>query len=422
MSRSVRLIALLAVAAALTACSSATTAQVTVSPADALFDTPFDTSVTGLAPHQQVTLQLNAKDGTGVDWSSSAVFTASSSGTVSTADAPVSGSYAKADRMGLVETLTPGREAQFAGNLPWTMTMSVVVDGSPRATATVTRQDPLSAGVRPTDVRPDTSKVYGTLFLPATTPTAPVPGVVVVGGSEGGDDTAVLKAALLAARGFPALALAYFHAPGLPDTLENVPLEYFVTGTGLLAQQPGVDKNRIVMWGSSRGSEAALLAAANFPDVVHAVIGSVPASEAFGGLPNGSLPAWTLGGKPVEPAPNSDFTEPDPGAPAAIPVERIRGPLLLICGGKDTIWPSCTNVDAIRQRLTQHSVTRTPTVLSYPDAGHYVGIALPYFPSTQMSGKTASGVQVSPGGTYQADAAGRADAWPKLLEFLHGLT
>ena len=40
------------------------------------------------------------------------------------------------------------------------------------------------------------------------------------GGSEGGLSGVVIEAAaLLAARGYPALALAYFHEPGLPPTL-----------------------------------------------------------------------------------------------------------------------------------------------------------------------------------------------------------
>jgi hypothetical protein len=50
------------------------------------------------------------------------------------------------------------------------------------------------------------------------------PPVLVFGGSGGGLMT---SAALLAARGYPSLALAYFKAPGLPQTLHNIPLEYF---------------------------------------------------------------------------------------------------------------------------------------------------------------------------------------------------
>ena len=48
--------------------------------------------------------------------------------------------------------------------------------------------------------------------------------VLVFGGSEGGLATSLL-AARFAADGYPALALAYFREPGLPQTLTNIPLE-----------------------------------------------------------------------------------------------------------------------------------------------------------------------------------------------------
>ncbi len=52
------------------------------------------------------------------------------------------------------------------------------------------------------------------------------PGVMVLGGSEGGvglPDVAVL----LASHGFTTLSLAYFGFKGLPPTLQNIPVEYF---------------------------------------------------------------------------------------------------------------------------------------------------------------------------------------------------
>jgi hypothetical protein len=49
--------------------------------------------------------------------------------------------------------------------------------------------------------------------------------VILLGGSDGG----VMEgsAAVLASRGYAALALAYFGAPPLPPELIEVPLEYF---------------------------------------------------------------------------------------------------------------------------------------------------------------------------------------------------
>ena len=76
--------------------------------------------------------------------------------------------------------------------------------------------------------------------------------MLVFGGSGGGLMT---SAALLAARGYPSLALAYFKAPGLPQTLHNIPLEYFAKALRVLRAQPGVDPDHVLVVGESRGGE-----------------------------------------------------------------------------------------------------------------------------------------------------------------------
>lgn len=425
-SRASGLVLVVLLAAALLAgCGRGRAARVAVSvtPAATLYDTPVSATVTGLSAGEAVTLRLTTPSADGSTWSSSAAFRADSGGRVSTAQAPSGGDYTGADPMGLVETLSPGQLGKdFENESPWTMTLSVLVRGKVRASATFTRVVP-KAGVSITaaDERPSTAGFYGTLYLPAHRPTVPQPAVVVFGGSEGGLATAG-PAKLLAAHGFPALALAYFHEPGLPGDLRRIPLEYFAAAARFLARQPGVDPRRVVLWGTSRGSEAALLTASHYPDLIHGVIGSVPAAEAYGSFGAGPShqAAWTFGGRDIPPAPSSEFDSPDPESPEAIPVERIRASMLLVCGGSDEIWQSCENIAAIQTRLrTYHSPVR-PTVLSYPDAGHFVGGLVPYFPSTASS-DTVAGVELRSGGTYQADQAGCARGWPVLLAFLRSM-
>ncbi len=397
---------------------------VSVTPAAALYDTPVSATVTGLSAGEAVTLRLTTPSADGPTWSSSAAFRADSSGRVSTAQAPSSGDYSGADPMGLVETLSPGQLGKSLDNKsPWTMTLSVLVRGKVRASATFTREVP-KAGVTisSADERPSTAGCYGTLYLPIHRPSTPQPAVVVFGGSEGGLVTAG-QAKLLAAHGYPALALAYFHEPGLPSDLRRIPLEYFATAARFLARQPGVDPRRVLLWGTSRGSEAALLTASYYPDLIHGVVGSVPAAEAYGSFgeagPNHQA-AWTFGGKDIPPAPSSEFGSPNSNSPEAIPVERIRGSMLLICGGSDMVWDSCENIAAIQTRLRTHHSPVRPTVLSYPDAGHFVGGLVPYYPTTASSG-TVGGVEVPAGGTFQADQAARAKAWPAFLAFLRAM-
>jgi fermentation-respiration switch protein FrsA (DUF1100 family) len=121
--------------------------------------------------------------------------------------------------------------------------------------------------------------------------------VLVFSGSAGGLTT-TRAAALLAAHGYPSLALAYFKAPGLPQTLSSIPLEYFTSALEELRAQPGVDRNHVLVAGESRGGEAALLLGAHFPRLVNGVIAGVPSSVVNPGWPDTSNPAWTVRGRP----------------------------------------------------------------------------------------------------------------------------
>lgn len=135
------------------------------------------------------------------------------------------------------------------------------------------------------------------------------PPVLVFGGSGGGRMTSV--AALLAARGYPSLALAYFKAPGLPQTLHNIPLEYFAKALRVLRAQPGVDPDHVLVAGESRGGEAALLLSAYFPRLVNGVIAGVPSSVVNSAAgPDTGRPAWTLGGRPLPAVSPSEFGRP----------------------------------------------------------------------------------------------------------------
>ena len=228
------------------------------------------------------------------------------------------------------------------------------------------------------------------------------------GGSEGGLSGVVIEAAaLLAARGYPALALAYFHEPGLPATLTDVPLEYFARAVRLLRSQPGVDPDHVLVQGASRGGEGALLVGAAYPDLVHGVVAGVPSSRAAH-TPNGSTPAWSLHGRPIQPG-------------EEIPVERIHGPVLTNCGGQDGEWPSCIFVDAISSRLKQHHFRYPVTVLKYPDGGHYVGIFTTSYTSWTPAALEPAADGLTPGGTLPATLAGAADSHAKLLALLGSL-
>jgi dienelactone hydrolase len=401
--------------------------QIVVTPSTALFDTPMSTTISGLAAGAQTTVTATTVDYQQRAWSSTAQFTADTHGRISLSQPSTGGSYRGPDPMGLFETLTPAHPptnniAGISYFIPppkaFAVTLQVSVNGRMLAATTTQRQRiPLELVVENNETLAATG-IYGALFRPAH-PRGNKPAVLVVGGSEGGLSTS-LQAASLAAHGYPALALAYFNEPGLPPTLSNIPLEYFVTALKLLTAQPGVDPARILVWGDSRGSEAALLLGAHYPQLVHGVIATVPSSVINGGYPptDPLSPAWTLAGAPLPFAPRADWGQPDPAdaADAIIPVEQIHGPIFLLCAGHDRIWDSCPYTDAITHRLAQHHVTYPTTVLRYPTAGHLAGVLLPYLPFT--SSQNTDGTLTTTGGTELADEQAEADAWPKLLTFL----
>jgi len=389
-----------------------------VTPVRALYDTPLTTDVSGLAPGSEATLAVSTVDDDGATWRSTAVFRADAAGHLSTRQTPVSGTYAGADPMGLVETLSTTKPNQaFVEPDQWLLRVSVLVGGVPRATVPVLRLFPDQLGVTERDVSVARDGVTGELYLPTGHPAHPGPAVVVFGGSEGGLSTSD-EAALFAARGFPALAVAYFDDDGVPATLTRVPLEYFDRAARLLSRQPGVDPHRVALLGSSAGGEAALAAAAAFPARIAGAI-AVSSPAAVLDSQDGPGAEYTLAGHDLPTADEREFEAPSATSGNTIAVEKA-GRVLLVCGEQDLLVPSCASARALQGRAARHGADDRVTVLSYDGAGHAVNTMDPYFPDTQESFRD-DGETVTTGGTWQGDQAGEAAAWPKILSWLASL-
>ena len=268
--------------------------------------------------------------------------------------------------------------------------------------------------------------LVGELHLPDGAGRAPA--LLILGGSEGGHGPAFHFAETFAKRGFASLGLAYFGDSGLPATLENVPLEYFTKAIDWLSTQPGVDPKRIGIFGGSKGAEAALLIAAR-DRRIRAVVAGVPSSVVWQGYnpanPADPGPSWTVGGKPIPYAPY-DRAAPFHGlldlyqrslakAPpdAAILVERINGPVLLVSARDDKLWPSAAMGDAIVARLDKARFRFAHKNLAYDNAGH-AGFGEPLPPGFVVP----PAMLAEAGGTSDGNLAMRADAWPKILAFL----
>jgi dienelactone hydrolase len=390
---------------------------VQVAPALSLEDQPLAIRVSGLEPGVTVTLTLRSTDASGHAWASHAVFAANARGRVDLGTAvSLGGSYNGVWPLGLLVSMAPtGKDAvpylwHDARRLAFSLTASV--RGRVLARTTFHRSWSRTRLERQSETVASAG-FFGTFVSPpgARHRTA----VLVLGGSEGGLRTTLL-ADRFAADGVPALALAYFKEPGLPQTLTNVPLEYFEHALTWLAKQPQVDRARVAVLGVSRGSEAALLLGVHDPRQVHGVIALVPSSVVNCGIEGAGKrsgcigAAWTLGGKAIPYTQEFNATAPADVPAAVIPVERIRAPLLVACGGGDTVWQSCSFTQAIMDRLRTHGDRERRYSYTYLDAGHSVGSLVPDEPGITQFDEY-----------LPFDEKAREQLWPHVLAFVRGL-
>ncbi|MEH2517681.1 dienelactone hydrolase [Bradyrhizobium sp. AZCC 1610] len=422
--------------------------MIVVDHTDALMDVPLAIELKGFAPRQPVTLAATQIFPSHSRWRAEATFVTDHKGRVAVAQqAPISGSYEGIAAMGLIWSAE--RVVPRSSPLPdgWIMQPSFIdvqavgLNGQ-RAELTITRR---SAGPGITRQVIRTDGLVGVLFLPPGE--GPHPSVLIVHGGGGGIDETT--GAMLASRGYAAFNLAYFAEPGLPRGLVNIPLEYFENAIRWMRAQSWLREGFLAVWGPSRGGELALLLGATFPDI-NAVSAWVPSGVIFGpiGLAEkaDSRPAasWTFRGKPLPYLQqNNDSVEPipaqEPGKPRAytpiylnhlrdvgaveramIPVENIRGPILLVSGTDDQMWPSWLLAEIAMNRLKTNSFKFPFHHLKYQGAGHL--ILLPYGPRTTntigFKAEGFAGLMYAQGGTPRADAEAGADAWRQMLQFL----
>jgi len=290
------------------------------------------------------------------------------------------------------------------------------VDTTPHSTAAPTTPRPVQIPVRERGI-------VGTLVVPDAT--RRYPGVLRIGGAEGGISTG--DAEVIASDGYAVLAIAYFGAEGLPQDLEEVPLEYFGNVIDWMKHDPHIDASHLGIIGISRGSTLALLLPTIYPSF-EAVIAIAPTHVVW----QSTYLDWdryavrssaTLHGEPVPFVPY-DFSDEASSAScnkegacaamyefslkqeekvkaAAIPVEQIRAPVLLISGKSDTMWPSSKMSSLVMERLAGAAFPYEYRRVDYDQAGH-CGI-----------------LECYGGGTPEGNERARVDLRAQITAFLH---
>lgn len=427
---------------------------------------PFPIVARGLVPGQGATLRTQMRDPRGTVWTARGVYVADPTGTVNTArHASISGTFAGLDVGGLFWSLVPPEGDAYLlrlkdepdlplgpapGDLsPLRYELSLHCDGDRICVETIERPQ-VAHTVTMTQTLP--GRLRGQLFMPEDA--SPKGAVLVLGGSEGGIVPA--RAAALAADGFAALALGYFDYQDRPKAAVDLPLEYFAEAAAFLQHVTG---KPCVIWGGSRGSEAAMLTAIHFPDSISGVIAWVPSHLVNPGFDMASgedfslssTAMWTVGGAPIDGAPgapvtpavraartagysappgysfssefNAGWAAVGPESAYAIPVEKINAPLCCISSSDDALWPSEVGGNAIAARRASHGLSASTQHVVLQGCGHAIGMPnmpRPFAHISHWSGGY-SGVTsgfVAQGGSPAANAAGAREGWAAARRFL----
>jgi dienelactone hydrolase len=108
-------------------------------------------------------------------------------------------------------------------------------------------------------------------------------------------------------------------------------------------------------------------------------------------------------------------------ATATIPVERTRGPLLLLSATDDRMWPSSRLSQIAIERLDAHRHPHPYAHVAYPGCGHFL-LNLPNYPVLTSLEHPRLRRPVILGGSRQGNARASVDAWSRSLAFLaeHG--
>jgi dienelactone hydrolase len=354
---------------------------------------------------------------------------------------PVSGTYDDTDPMGLFWSMNmtnmkyPHPESLLEiAQVPSTkITFSAEVNGMVLATNTFERLYK-SPNINIHLLNED--HVYGLFYYQKNTEPSPV--ILVLGGGEGGLAPARNFAATLASHGFSTLALSYFKFKDLPESLQEIPIEYFEKAIEWINKQHYVGVSNIGVFGRSKGAEIALLLGATFPQI-KAVVASSPHPCVFQGVPGNprSLPkdvsSWSYKGnalpyvkfKANEEQMNNylkngrlremyieSIKDTEAVEKATIQVEKTNGPIMIIGGEDDAYGPQFQYHDMIESKIKTNNFQYTFESLKYENAGHLIG--LPYVPATQSFFN---------GGTPKNNAYASVDSWNKVLNFFqHHLT
>ena len=281
---------------------------------------------------------------------------------------------------------------------------------------------------------------YANLYAPEGAEGLPV--VVILHGAEGGTEAGDRYGPILARMGYAAVGLPYYSPdwgeygppkalPEIAGSFVDIRVDQLAELREVLASIPQADVERFGLLGASKGSEFALIAASRYP-WIDAVVAYTPTDVVWEGWgletveAEGTRSSFSFEGQALAFMPYRGFVEgllagpgmadlraihengradhPEREAAARIPVEAYAGALIVIAGDRDAQWNSGDAARAIV--ASREAAGLTTTALIYPEAGH------------DLVGDGGPRESPRSGGSPEADAAARADAWPQVVAFM----
>ena len=203
------------------------------------------------------------------------------------------------------------------------------------------------------------------------------PLIVAIGGSEGGmiyaeEPTKEFRDKALA-NGYAILSIGYFGTENTPSDIDRISLDAIYDTIQNYRTHPLINGNIVAILGSSRGGELVLNLASKYEDFSAIIViapSNVSLPNQFGGFQKSS---WTFKGEeiPFIKAPSNAIKIIRGGnfydgmvkilddkhviEEAAIPVEKIKCPILIISAKNDEVWPSTKMSELIIQRLKKNN-------------------------------------------------------------------
>lgn len=225
---------------------------------------------------------------------------------------------------------------------------------------------------------PPRSENYGRVYTRLYTGEADnQPLVVGFGGSEGGspwdsDYWAETRNRFIS-EGYAFLSVGYFGMEGTPEALDRISLNAVYDSILQAARHPKINRNKIAVIGGSKGGELVLNLASRY-DNISAVVAIVPSHVSFcANTIMANTASWTFNNEevPFMPVPYAAVPAMSKGdlhgafsvilenkeaeKEAAIEVEKINGPVLLLSAESDEFWPSALMSEKVAERLRENN-------------------------------------------------------------------